>query len=107
MSQRREEFRQRRRQLHIDQNEASPEVVASRPRAGRSIRTEDTVRETTDDEYARQAQPRLPTAGATSGPASVRQMLRRNLATQGGLRQAIVLNDVLGPPKALRRQEDV
>ncbi|MDP9314740.1 MAG: hypothetical protein M3R24_28345 [Chloroflexota bacterium] len=106
MDQRRDEFRQLRRQLERDQKQSSSEADAPRPRPEHGIRAEDAVRETTDEEQARRPRPRVPPGGVARRPASVRQMLRRNLATRGALRQAIVLRDILGPPKALRGPDD-
>ena len=42
-----------------------------------------------------------------SRPLPERQALRRTLSARHSLRQAILLSEILGPPKALRKPDDM
>ncbi len=43
-----------------------------------------------------------PAPGPAVARLSIRVAIRRTLASRGGLRQALLLNEILGPPVALR-----
>ncbi len=76
--------------------------------AERSIRPEEAM-----DEEPRIHSQRLGRRETTSSPASpdtsrnrpLRQGLRRMLASRRSIRQAIILNEIIGPPKALQQKK--
>lgn len=58
------------------------------------------------DELAPRVRP-VARRASTSRAPTLRQLVRRSFSSKGQLRQAIVLQEILGPPKALRDRDDV
>ncbi len=67
------------------------------------IRRETSPAETVDET---QRTRRPITVSPATRPARAHGELRRTLASRRTLRQAILLNEILGPPKALRKPDD-
>ena len=101
MDRQRDTMQQRRDELARQQAETIP---SERIRSQADLRPEDVT----------DAARRMPSARAPVGPRPgalrtlpAQQSLRRILSTHHTLRQAILLNEILGPPKALRKPDDM
>lgn len=102
--------------MHRDQDRQPAELLGERvdvrPRMIEGLPSEQVAsmldpRREAIDEQTQHTRPRAVAARPAVARPTLRQLIRRSLSSRSMLRQAIVLQEVLGPPKGLQNQDNV